>query len=149
MTTRINNIPLLIGLSALELPHKFPENVRRAKAWRSHFLGRRTQRNCNEVFLIFALDDRYGICKHSIVFEWQLSRRRKGKTYLNFQTDYPKDRILIFRVKLDSPTKYNAQLAFDTLHEHYVKMREQPRIWSPPAAGIDGGRLPFSFAHRV
>ena len=146
MTTP-NNIVLLTSLAASELPHKFPENVRRSKAWRSHFLGRKTQQKRNEVFLIFALDDAYGVCKHSIVFEWQLSRRRKGKTYLNFQTDYPKDRILIIRVKLENP-KYNAQIAFDALHEHYVKMHKQPTTWSPPA-GLNRGRLPFSFAHRV
>jgi hypothetical protein len=143
-----NNMHLLSELSSSDFPHKFPENFPRSKAWRSHFLGRRPQRKRNEVFLIFVLDDTYGICKHSIVFEDQLSHRRKNKTYLNFQTDYPKDRILIFKVVLENP-KHNAQIAFDALHKRYVEVDKQSKVsWAPPA-GINRGRLPFSFAHRV
>ena len=127
------------------LPNALPRNVRRSRAWRSHFIGRYDDlKNLREtLFFVFVVDREFGFCKYTAVHGRHLSVRRKGKTYLRFQCGHEKHRVMIVAIHSSARTEDGSSM-FDALHKNFIdRMSQVDEMWKAPA-GTTRGKLELS-----
>lgn len=132
-------IPLDVNPIVANLPNALPANLRRSKAWRSHYICQYSNNIMQQhVFLIFVMDEKYGFCKHSMVSGRYLSVRRKGKTYLRFQCGYPKDRIVVLALHESCRSTDESKDLFTAMHEQFLeRLNDLDSPWSAPQAVVE------------
>jgi hypothetical protein len=142
-------IDLSERLAIPPFPNKFPTHHRLSKAVRRIKLGARKNPSAiyRTTFMVFVADDKFGICKLTIVHGRHARRNsRNGKMHLDFHTDYPKHQVIVFAMT-DTGSYSTEKLneLFDETHAHLCQGLDNISFgWVPPS-GTNRGNVRQTF----
>lgn len=122
-------------------PHKFPPHHRLSKAVRRLRIGRNLKAKVlkRTIFLIFVLDDQYGVCRLTSIHGCHVRTKANGWSHIDFRTDYPKDRVAVFAFQFHGKKQTLEQLE-DLFAKTHAMISDDSPHWVQPA-GVTRGQL--------